>query len=247
METNIVKGGFKALLTPSVTVWVKNRLSSSSSHRWTTRQAKDPYARAAGAEGYRARSAFKLLEIDAKHQIFYPDMTVIECGAAPGAWTQVTVNSQTGRYRKTVKSSTGSSLIIGCDLLPIQPIEGATLLPERDFTDPDTQKDIKELMRGRFADLVLSDMAPNASGDNALDHDAIVKLVYSALRFSVLHSAEGAAFLAKIWDGNRSGKLEEDLRKFYKHVKTIKPKSSRKESAEKYVLAQGFRGLKTSK
>ena len=204
----------------------------SSSFQWMKRQQNDPLVKKAQDEGYRARSAYKLLEIDAKHKLLTPGQILLECGAAPGAWTQV-----------AVKALKEEGRILAVDLLPIEPIDGAELLPEMDFTAKRTQAELKRRLDGQLADLVLSDMAPNASGNRSLDHAAIVKLAYSALRFSVLHSRVGASFLCKIWHGERTEHLVVDLKKFYKEVHRIKPDSSRIESSEIFLLARGFRGM----
>ena len=190
--------------------------TSQSSRQWLERQANDPYVKKAQEEGYRARSAFKLLEINQKHKLLKPGMTVIECGAAPGAWTQVAAEKVNagGMYRGNGKEG----VLIGCDLLNIEPILGAHLLPKSDFTLPSTQDKMKSLLNDRKVDLVLSDMAPNCSGMKSLDSEGSIKLVYSAIKFGLRHSKEGGEFLCKIWSGKGEEKLMKDLRRFYESV-----------------------------
>lgn len=207
--------------------------SSSSSRRWIERQLRDPFVKAAAQDGYRARSAYKLIEMDRRFGLIAPGSVVVDCGAAPGAWTQVAA-AKTGER----------GVVVACDLLHMEPVNGAFLLPANsDFTDKLTQQKVLALLGGRQPDLVMSDMAPNASGNSDLDHDAIVNLQYSALRFALTTSRPGAAFLCKLWSGGSQGRLEKDLARFYEKVKASKPQSSRKESAELYLVARGFKGL----
>ena len=223
---------------------VRRSCKGGSSQRWLQRQANDPYVKLAQSEGYRARSAYKLKEIQDKFGLLKPGKIVIECGAAPGAWTQVAAPliNASGSYN----ANKPSGRLIGCDLLHIENVTGVNLLPFSDFTNVKTQDKILDLLKGEKADLVMSDMAPNASGSKAFDHDAIVKLVYAALRFGMVNSVEGADFLCKLWGGVRQSKMEEDLRRFYKSLEVVKPKSSRKDSGELFLLARGFRGLQNN-
>ncbi len=228
MAASLIRRGFHASAAGC------KKAKSASSSAWLRRQENDPYVAAAKAAGYRARSAYKLIEIDDKCGLLKrPDMAVVECGAAPGAWTQVACE----RIR-------GDGIVVGCDLLSIEPVDGAILFPGRDFTDRSTQLDILKALDGRTPDLVMSDMAPNASGTHSFDHDAIVKLAYSALRFAVTACDPGADFLCKVWNGGRLEAVQADLDRFYRDgVKVLKPKSSRKDSAEIFLLARNFRGL----
>lgn len=114
-----------------------------------------------------------------------------------------------------------------------------------DFTAASTQAKVLELLNGKKVNIVLSDMAPNATGVHDMDHENIVHLAYSALRFALQVSCVGGSVLLKIWDGRESNRLEQDIAKFYQHVKVVKPPASRGDSAEKFLLARMFKGLKT--
>ncbi|KAJ4443252.1 rRNA methyltransferase 2, mitochondrial [Periplaneta americana] len=215
---------------------------SKSSQEWLTRQLADPYVEKAKLSNYRCRSAFKLLEIDDKFNLFAPGQCVIDCGAAPGSWTQVAVQ-RVNANKKDAKKSVGQ--VIAIDRLPIYPIEGAKVLGNADFTSLSTHAKLTEMLSGTRVNVVLSDMAPNATGIREMDHENIVHLAYTALRFAVQVSQVGACVLLKIWDGRDTSKLEKDLARFYEHVKTVKPPASRTDSAEKFLLGRKFKGLKT--
>jgi len=199
----------------------------SGSDTWMKRHVSDPYVIKAGQESYRARSAFKLMEINKSVRILKPGVTVVECGAAPGAWTQV-----------ASKLVTKSGLVVACDLLNIEPVPGAIVLPNRDFTKVDTWREIRSELGERSIDVVLSDMAPNVSGNFSLDHEAIIHLVYTVIKFSLHNAAKGSHLLTKTFVGANHNKLINDLELCYKNVKIFKPKSSRPESAEIFICAK---------
>lgn len=211
----------------------------SSNSKWLQRQSRDPYVKAAKLQGWRARSAFKLLEMNERRRLLRPGMAVVECGAAPGAWTQVACS-------QVLRGPPGGNggVVIGCDLLDIEPVEGAQLIPFADFTEDATQTKILELLCGRRPDLVMSDMAPSACGSHSADHDAIMNLAYSALRFCLTNSAPGADFLCKMWSGARNDVFKSDLERFFKKVHVLKPRSSRGDSSEFFYLATQFKGVK---
>lgn len=165
----------------------------------------------------------------------------MDCGASPGSWTQVAVSKTNSNG---VAPNRNKGMVIGMDLLPIYPIEGATVIGYTDFTKIESQNKIKEILQDRKVDCVLSDMAPNATGIKDLDQENIISLCYSVLRFAVTMSSPGANLLVKVWDNGEVPILEKDMLKFYKSVKFVKPRSSRNDSAEKFVLAKGFLGLK---
>jgi 23S rRNA (uridine2552-2'-O)-methyltransferase len=135
--------------------------------------------------------------------------------------------------------------VIAVDRNPIYPIEGAILMGGVDFTAPSAPKRLVELLDGKKVDVVLSDMAPNATGIHEMDHENIVHLAYSALRFALQVSCVGGSVLLKIWDGRESSRLEQDISKFYRQVRFVKPTASRGDSAEKFLLARMFKGLKS--
>ncbi len=207
----------------------RSRRRDPSSTRWLTRQLNDPYVRAAKAQGFRSRAAFKLLELDARFQLLRPGLRVLDLGAAPGGWTQVAL------------ARVGSSgRVVGVDLLPIDPLPGAVLI-RGDLTEPEVlSRALAEL--GGPPDLVLSDMAPNTTGHAATDHLRIVALAEAAAEAALAHLAPGGAFVCKVFQGGAERALLELLKRAFASVRHAKPPASRKESAETYLVAQGFRG-----
>ena len=213
----------------------------SSSQRWLTRQLNDPYVKKARYANYRARSAFKLIEMDERFCLLRPGMTVVECGAAPGAWTQVLVE------RLKAADPKSGSLIVSLDREALSPVVGAHTLPAADVTSPVTQARVLQLLQERRVHLFCSDMAPNASGVSSLDHEAIADLSLAALRFALPILAPKAAFLTKVWGGNRVPDLMALMRRFFASVRGVKPPASRSDSTEIYLLAQDFAGLQQRK
>ncbi|OXU31080.1 hypothetical protein TSAR_014237 [Trichomalopsis sarcophagae] len=214
-----------------------------SSQQWLSRQFKDPYVEKARQENYRCRSAFKLLEINRKHRILSPGLHVVDCGAAPGSWTQV-ATQLTNSHGKMLGEPVGK--VIAIDKLPIHPIEGATVYGNLDFTTKEAQNILKTALGGKFVEVVMSDMAPNASGIKDLDHENIIKLAYMAFKFAIEVSCYEGTFIVKVWDGYKCTKLEEDLARFYRNVKIARPQATRDESSEKFIVARGFKGLRTN-
>ena len=213
-----------------------------SSQLWLTRQLQDPYVEKARQEKYRCRSAFKLLEINDRFKIFQPGMTVVDCGAAPGSWTQVAVKLVNSDGKTLGEERKGS--VVAIDKLPIHPIDGATVFGNLDFTTEDAQTCLKDVLNGQAVDLIMSDMAPNATGVKTLDHDTIITLAYAALKFALQISKIDGTFVTKVWDGAQSPQLEKDLNRFYKTIRIVKPNATRDESTEKFILCRGFKGLK---
>ncbi len=209
----------------------KNKRSHSS-HQWLSRQLNDPYVRKAHAAGYRSRAAFKLIEIDDKHKILKRGARVVDLGAAPGGWSQVAA--------ERIGVDKGQGKIVAIDLLDIEPIPGVQFA-QMDFNDDDAPERLKEMLGGQ-ADVVLSDMAANTIGHRKTDHLKIVALVEMAVDFAREVLAPGGSFLAKVLQGGTEGELLAMLKRDFKIVKHIKPPASRKDSAELYVLATGFRG-----
>lgn len=216
---------------------------TGAEHLWLMRQLKDPYVKAAKMECYRCRSAFKLLEINKKHGILRPGLRVLDCGAAPGAWSQVAVP----RVNATgTDPSSPVGFVLGVDLLHIHPLEGATFLCPADVTDPRTLQSIMKLLPGGKADVIISDIAPNATGIRDLDHDRLISMCLSLLDMAsdILHP-EGT-LLCKTWAGSQSHHLQKRLAEEFQNTKTIKPEASRKESAEVYFLATQYHRRKGS-
>ncbi len=214
-----------------VRVKSKNKRTHSS-HQWLSRQLNDPYVRKAHAEGYRSRAAFKLLEIDDKHKILKRGQRVVDLGAAPGGWSQVAA--------ERIGIEKGQGKIVAIDLLEIEPINGVAFA-QMDFNDEDAPDRLKEMLGGQ-ADVVLSDMAANTIGHRQTDHLKIIALVEMAADFAREVLAPGGSFVAKVLQGGTEGELLTMLKRDFKVVKHIKPPASRKDSAELYVLATGFRG-----
>jgi 23S rRNA (uridine2552-2'-O)-methyltransferase len=201
---------------------------SPQSARWLERQLNDPYVAAARAAGYRSRAAFKLTEMDAKYRLLKPRGRVVDLGAAPGGWTQVALG---------VVGPAGR--VVGIDLLPIPPIPGAILI-EGDFREAAAETEVLAALDG-MADLVLSDMAPNTTGHAATDHLRIMGLAEIALDFALRVLAPGGGFVAKMFAGGSEKLFLATLKRHFAQVRHVKPPASRKDSAELYVVATGFR------
>ena len=200
-----------------------------SSTLWLHRQLNDPYVQRAKKEGYRSRAAYKLAELDDKFRFLKHGKSVVDLGAAPGGWTQIAVE----RCGKGTK-------VIGIDLKPVDPVEGAVLLVGA-FMEEDTLKTLTETV-GEKVDIVLSDMAPNASGHAATDHTRIIMLCEAAFDFAVDMLAPGGVFVAKVLKGGTENQLLTRMKKHFTTVKHAKPAASRSDSAEAYVIAIGFKG-----
>jgi len=198
-----------------------------SSQAWIKRQLADPWSEKARAEGWRSRAAFKLMEIDDRFHLIRKGSKVIDLGAAPGGWVQVALKR-------------GASAVVGVDLLPIEPIEGAILV-QADFTDQGVDDRLIELLGGE-PDLVVSDMAHNTVGHRATDHLKIIALIEIAADFAVRTLKKGGAFVTKNFQGDSAGEVLNLLKANFEQVKYVKPKSSRTDSSEVYLVATGFRG-----
>ena len=204
-----------------------------ASTRWLTRQLNDPYVEEAKRRGYRSRAAFKLSEIDDKYHLLRPGMSVVDLGAAPGGWSQVAA--------QRIKVMTGKGTVIAVDVVEMEPIWGVTAL-KLDLTDPDAAERIDDALNGKKADLVMSDMHAPATGHKQTDHLRIMGLVEAALDVAEDVLAPGGTFLAKVLQGGAGKELVARLNSSFAKVRHVKPKASRTESAEMYVLATGFRG-----
>jgi len=210
---------------------------SLSSKLWLERQINDPYVARAKREGYRSRAAFKLVEIDDKHRFLKPGARVVDLGAAPGGWSQVAA--------KRVGAADGKGRVIAIDLLEMAPVAGVDYM-QLDFLDARAPDILKEKLGGP-ADIVLSDMAANATGHRKTDHLRIVALVEAAAEFAAEVLADGGVFLAKVIQGGTENELLAMLKRSFTSVKHVKPAASRADSAELYVLATGFRGRANSR
>ena len=203
-----------------------------SSTLWLERQLNDPFVAKAKSEGYRSRAAYKLIEIDDRRRLLKPGGRIVDLGAAPGGWAQVAA--------ERVQSRDGKGRVIGIDLLDIEPIAGVEFRV-MDFHDAESPKILREWLGGR-ADGVMSDMAANATGHRKTDHLRIIGLAELAVEFACEVLAPGGFFLAKVFQGGSEGSLLVRLKQDFAEVKHFKPKASRADSAEMYVLATGFRG-----
>lgn len=200
---------------------------------WLQRQLNDPYVARARAEGYRSRAAYKLKELDERYHLLKKGQRVVDLGAAPGGWSQVAV--------PIVGSTEEHPLIVGIDYLDMDPIPGVILL-KKDFNDQDAPQALIDALGGHKADLVLSDMAAPTTGHRATDHLRIMQLVELAADFAVQVLAPGGTFVAKVFQGGTEHELLALLKQHFATTLHAKPKASRADSAETYLLARGFKG-----
>lgn len=208
-----------------------------SSTRWLERQLNDPYVHAAKRDGYRARSAYKLIELDDRLHFLVPGARVVDLGCAPGGWCQVAV-ARVNALGQRQDKPTGT--VLGVDIQPVEPMAGATLI-ELDFLAEDADEIVRKAIDGR-ADVVMSDMAAKSSGHRATDHLRIIALAEAAAHFAFEVLQPGGAFLAKVLQGGTEGDLLNLLKQRFEKVSHIKPPASRSDSAEMFVVAMGFRG-----
>lgn len=199
---------------------------TTSSQKWLERQLNDPYVTQAKAEGWRSRAAFKLMEIDDRFHVLKRGNRIVDLGCAPGGWVQVALKR-------------GAAFVAGVDLLPVDPIAGAELI-EADFTDPEVGPRLMEMMNGR-PDVVLSDLAHNTVGHKQTDHLKIMGLLELAGEFALDNLKPGGAFIAKAFQGGETEQLLHKLKHSFDTVKHFKPKSSRADSSEIYIIALGRR------
>ena len=201
---------------------------TAQSTRWLERQLNDPYVRRARAEGYRSRAAYKLLELDERFGLLKGVRRVVDLGIAPGGWSQV--------VRRQVPQAT----VVGIDLLPVDPIDGVTIL-QMDFMNDAAPARLIEALGGA-PDLVLSDMAANTVGHPQTDALRTMALVEIAAAFAADVLRPGGAFVAKAFAGGADHQFVAELKRQYATVKHAKPPASRKGSVEWYVVGQGFKG-----
>lgn len=203
---------------------------SKSSSRWLQRQNKDPYVKEAKKAGYRSRAAFKLLEIQEKDHIINQSMTVVDLGAAPGGWSQVAQNL-VGRHGK----------VFALDILPMDPLPEVTFL-QGDFGEVETAEQLLSMVGDSPIDVVISDIAPNLSGIRAVDQPSMMHLVECVFAFATQVLKPQGAMLVKVFQGEGFDEYLKLLRHSFVKVRSRKPKASRVESREIYLLATGFRG-----
>jgi 23S rRNA (uridine2552-2'-O)-methyltransferase len=202
---------------------------TGSSRRWLKRQERDPYVERAVREGWRSRAAFKLLEIDERERILKSGAVVVDLGAAPGGWSQVAARKVGAAGR-----------VLAIDRLAMDPIPAVEFI-EGDFQSDEGVEALRGLIGTAAGDLVLCDLAPNISGNRAIDQPRSLALVEAALEFAGEVLKPGGAFLAKVFQGEGQRELEAELRLRFARLKIIKPRASRAESREIYLLASGYR------
>jgi 23S rRNA (uridine2552-2'-O)-methyltransferase len=206
---------------------------SLSSTLWLERQLNDPYVARAKRDGYRSRAAYKLIEIDDKFHFLKPGAKVLDLGAAPGGWSQIAAK------RIGAHDGKGKGRVVGIDILEMDTIPGVNFMV-LDFLDPAAP----DLLKGKLggpADVVLSDMAANATGHRQTDHIRIMALVEAAAEFAKEVLAPGGAFVSKVLQGGTENELLAALKRDFQIVKHVKPSASRADSSELYVVATGFR------
>jgi 23S rRNA (uridine2552-2'-O)-methyltransferase len=200
-----------------------------SSRAWLERQISDPYVARAKREGFRSRAAYKLAEIDDKYRLLRPGAHVVDLGAAPGGWSEIAARRIGGHGR-----------VIAIDILEMKPVAGVEFL-QLDFLDETAPGRLKAMLDGK-ADVVLSDMAANATGHRQTDHLRIMALAEAAAHFAREVLSEGGSFLCKVLQGGTEAALLAALKRDFASVKHVKPPAGRSDSAELYLLARGFRG-----
>jgi 23S rRNA (uridine2552-2'-O)-methyltransferase len=198
-----------------------------SSKAWMHEHVNDEYVKRAQKEGYRARAAYKLLEIDDKDKLIKPGMTIVDLGATPGSWSQVVTQRLKGNGR-----------IIALDILDMQPIKGVEFL-QGDFREESILKQLEEMLNNKLVDLVIADMAPNMSGIADVDQAGAIYLTELALDFSKTWLKPEGNFLVKVFIGAGFDGLLHDMRQMFDKVVTRKPKASRDRSSEVYLLGLG--------
>jgi 23S rRNA (uridine2552-2'-O)-methyltransferase len=206
-----------------------------SSKLWLERQLNDPYVARAKREGFRSRAAYKLVEIDDKVHLLKPGMTVVDLGAAPGGWSQVAA--------KRVRAADGKGRVVAIDILEMPEIAGVSFA-QLDFLASGAPERLMEMMEGR-ADVVMSDMAANTTGHRKTDQLRMVGLVETAAAFAAEVLKPGGTFLAKTFQSGADAELMAQLKRDFASVRHVKPSASRQDSSERYVLATGFRGMKS--
>lgn len=203
---------------------------TKTSKSWMTEHVNDPFVQRAKSEGWRARAAYKLMEIDDKDKLLRPGMVVVDLGAAPGSWSQV-ANKRVGE----------SGRVFALDLLPMEPIAGVEFM-QGDFHDEEFVERFEEMLGGRQVDLVISDIAPNISGIPSSDQARSVYLAELALDFAQKHLVAGGRFLVKVFQGEGFDAFRKQMERDFKSVLVRKPQASRGRSSEVYLLGSGKRG-----
>lgn len=199
---------------------------------WLSDHINDPYVKLAQKEGYRARAAYKLKEIDEALRLIRPGHTVVDLGSAPGAWSQYV------RRKLAPEGAASGQLngrIIALDILPMEPIEGVEFL-QGDFREESVLQQLQQMMQGKKADVVVSDMAPNLSGVESADSARVAHLIELALEFAQQHMKPEGALVTKVFHGSGYSQLVELFKQYFVTVKPVKPKASRDKSSETFLV-----------
>jgi 23S rRNA (uridine2552-2'-O)-methyltransferase len=224
-----------ALIIVAVQIMKTKTKSKKVNRAWLNDHVNDPYVKLAQKEGYRARAAFKLKEIDETLSLIKPGHLVVDLGSAPGAWSQYT------RRKLSPQGAAAGELngtIIALDILPMEPVEGVLFL-QGDFREPEVLVQLHEAMGGRQADVVISDMAPNLSGIESADTARIAHLVELALEFALSHLKPEGALVVKMFHGSGYSQLVKLFKETFRVVKPLKPKASRDKSSETFLVGIG--------
>ncbi len=203
---------------------------TKSSSRWLQRHVNDPYVKQAQKDGYRSRSAYKLIELNEKDRLIRPGMRVMDLGSAPGGWSQVAGRLVGAKGR-----------VLATDILPMDPVANVDFI-QGDFTEESVIQQILDWLEGEKFDLIVSDIAPNLSGIDSADQASSMYLVELALDMARQVLKPGGTFVAKVFQGSGSDAYLKDLRSSFEKVSIRKPGASRPESREVYVVAKGFKG-----
>ena len=209
---------------------------------WLNDHVNDPYVKLAKRDGYRARAAYKLKEIDETLHLIKPGDLVVDLGSAPGAWSQYVRNRLSPKAAVGGGAAVGelNGVIIALDVSPMEPVQGATFL-QGDFREPGVLRQLAETLNGRLADIVVSDMAPNLSGVESADAARITHLVELALEFSQSHMKPQGALVVKVFHGSGYSQLVKLFKESFLVVKPIKPKASRDKSSETFLVGMGLK------
>lgn len=202
---------------------------NKTSRAWVHDHLNDPYVQRAQQDGYRARAAYKLIEIDERDHLLKPGAIVVDLGSTPGSWCQV-----------AVKRCGAKGKVLALDILPMEPVAGVDFL-HGDFTEDTVLEDLESRLEGAKVDVVLSDMAPNLSGVASVDQARSIHLCELALDFAVRHLKPGGQFLVKIFQGEGFMEYRKQMEAAFASVQVRKPKASRDRSAEVYLLGKGPR------
>jgi len=219
-----------------------NTKSKKLNKAWLHEHMNDPYVRLAQREGYRARAAYKLKEIDETLGLIRPGQVVVDLGSTPGAWSQYLRRRFAPKTAGTGGAAVGEldGRIIALDILPMEPIEGVDFI-QGDFREETVLAQLQAALGGRLVDVVVSDMAPNLSGIHSADAARVEHLIELAIEFCLLQLKPGGALVAKVFHGSGYNQLVDHFKKRFRVVKPIKPKASRDKSSETFLVGLGLK------